>query len=117
MISTGGTLAKAAEAIKARGATQVYTVATHGIFAGDAMRVLEESEIERVIVTNTIPFPESDTVHTKFVQLSIAQTFADTISRITTNRSVSALFDGEEGTAPPDAGPNEPAAALEAATA
>ena len=56
MISTGGTLAKAAEAIKARGATQVYTVATHGIFAGDAMRVLEESEIEKVIVTNTIPF-------------------------------------------------------------
>ena len=101
MISTGGTLAKAAEAIKARGATQVYTVATHGIFAGDAVRVLSESEIEKVIITNTIPFPVSD--GSKFVQLSIAQTFADTISRITTNRSVSALFDGEEAaeTAPP----------------
>ena len=95
MISTGGTLAKAAEAIKARGATAVYTVATHGIFAGDAMRVLEDSQIERVIVTNTIPFAAGGS-HTKFVQLSIAQTFADTISRITTNRSVSALFDGEE---------------------
>ena len=55
MISTGGTLAKAAEAIKARGATKVYTVASHGIFAGDAVDVLERSEIEKVIVTNTIP--------------------------------------------------------------
>jgi ribose-phosphate pyrophosphokinase len=117
MISTGGTLAKAAEAIKARGATQVYTVATHGIFAGDAMRVLEDSVIERVIITNTIPIAAGES-HTKFVQLSIAQTFADTISRITTNRSVSALFEGEEGTAPPEPGPSETAAALiEAATA
>src|SRR5579872_4437540 len=56
MISTGGTLAKAAEAIKERGATKVYTVATHGIFAGDAVRVLESSQIENAIVTNTIPF-------------------------------------------------------------
>ena len=48
MISTGGTLAKAAEAIKARGARQVYTVASHGIFAGEAVEVLEKSEIERV---------------------------------------------------------------------
>src|SRR5271170_4407207 len=52
MISTGGTLAKAAEAIRARGATAVYTVASHGIFAGDAVSVLEQSEIEKVIVTN-----------------------------------------------------------------
>ena len=81
------------------------------------MRVLEESEIEKVIVTNTIPFAVGES-HTKFVQLSIAQTFADTISRITTNRSVSALFDGEEGAAPPDPGPSQPVAALiEAATA
>ena len=114
MISTGGTLAKAAEAIKARGATQVFTVATHGIFAGEAVKVLEDSDIERVIVTNTIPLPNAE-AHPKFVQLSIAQTFADTISRITTNRSVSALFDGEEGgTSEP--GPNE-APVLETATA
>ncbi len=114
MISTGGTLAKAAEAIKARGATQVFTVATHGIFAGDAVNVLENSNIERVIVTNTIPLLGIES-HPKFVQLSIAQTFADTIARITTNRSVSALFDGEEpGT--PDAGPSD-ASVLEPATA
>ena len=97
MISTGGTLAKAAEAIIARGASQVYTVATHGIFAGDAIRVLDESQIERVVVTNTIPFADA-LEHPKFVQLSIAQTFADAINRITTNRSISELFtdDGEK---------------------
>jgi ribose-phosphate pyrophosphokinase len=95
MISTGGTLAKAAEAIKARGATKVYTVASHGIFAGDAVEVLEQSDIEKVIVTNTIPLANVEK-HPKFVQLSIAQTFADAISRITTNRSVSELFTGEE---------------------
>jgi ribose-phosphate pyrophosphokinase len=95
MISTGGTLAKAAEAIKERGATKVYTVASHGIFAGEAVSVLENSAIEKVVVTNTIPFMDVD-AHPKFVQLSIAQTFADAISRITTNRSVSELFNNEE---------------------
>jgi ribose-phosphate pyrophosphokinase len=95
MISTGGTLAKAAEAIKARGATRVYTVATHGIFAADAVDVLERSQIERVLFTNTIPF-RNGTRHPKFIQLSIAQIFADAILRITTNRSVSELFEGEE---------------------
>jgi ribose-phosphate pyrophosphokinase len=109
MISTGGTLAKAAEAIKARGASKVYTVASHGIFAGDAIAVLERSEIERVIVTNTIPFPDVER-HPKFVQLSIAQTFADAINRITTNRSVSELFAVEEG--PESNGLAAPAAVL-----
>lgn len=104
MISTGGTLAKAAEAIKLRGATQVHTVATHGIFADDAIEVLENSQIEKIIVTDTIPFADVQG-HPKFAQLSIAQTFADAITRITTNRSVSELFsdDGERGKKPPDA--------------
>jgi len=94
MISTGGTLAKAAEAIRARGAIKVYTVATHGIFAGDALDVLQRSDIEKVIVTNTIPIEGLD-AHPKFTQLSIAQTLADAITRITTNRSISELFGDE----------------------
>jgi ribose-phosphate pyrophosphokinase len=95
MISTGGTLAKAAEAILDRGATRVITVASHGIFAGEATQVLEQSPIERVVVTNTIPFADLQR-HPKFVQLSIAQTFADAINRITTNRSVSELFSEDD---------------------
>jgi ribose-phosphate pyrophosphokinase len=70
-------------------------VASHGIFAGDAVDVLERSEIEKDVVTNTIPLADVER-HPKFVQLSIAQTFADAISRITTNRSVSELFSTSE---------------------
>ena len=94
MISTGGTPAKAAEAIKGRGATSVYTVATHGLFADNAIEVLANSVIERVIITDTIPILQP--AGEKFVQLSIAQTFADAIGRITTNRSVSELFSVDE---------------------
>jgi ribose-phosphate pyrophosphokinase len=107
MISTGGTLAKAAEALIARGATHVYCCATHGIFAGDAIRVLNEAPIERVVVTNTIP-AEAD-LPPKFKILSIAQILADAINRITSNRSVSELFepeDVEDGTGSPDGLPD-----------
>ena len=113
MISTGGTLAKAAEAILARGATKVYTVATHGIFAGDAIGVLERSPIEKVIVTNTIPLPGIEN-HPKFVQLSIAQILADAINRITTNRSVSELFGDEDEKKTSDPIPVPPPAAVPA---
>ncbi len=95
MISTGGTLAKAAEALMRRGATQVYTCATHGLFAADAVRVLEASPIERIIVTNTIPNAELD-LGPKFRVLSIAQILADALKRITANRSVSELFARDE---------------------
>ena len=90
MISTGGTLAKAAEGLIQRGATQVYCCASHGIFAGDAIKVLNDSPIERVVVTNTIPHED---LPAKFKVLSVAQIFADAIKRITSNRSISELFE------------------------
>ncbi|HEV3156637.1 MAG TPA: ribose-phosphate pyrophosphokinase [Candidatus Baltobacteraceae bacterium] len=95
MISTGGTLAKAAEALHARGATKVICCATHGIFAGDAVRVLNESMIERIIITNTLPNTEAE-LGPKFKVLTIAQILADTIKRITANRSVSELFSKDD---------------------
>jgi ribose-phosphate pyrophosphokinase len=109
MISTGGTLVKAAEALRKRGATDVYTLATHGIFAGDAIAQFERSEINKVIVTNTIPLT---TDSAKVEQLSIAQILADAIKRITSNRSVSELFNGEEG---PEQPPDRPPVATAAA--
>jgi ribose-phosphate pyrophosphokinase len=92
MISTGGTLVKAAEALLKRGATDVYTLATHGIFAGDAVRQFENSAISKVIVTDTIPLSAEIGPGSRIVQESIAQTLADAIKRITSNRSVSELF-------------------------
>jgi len=103
MISTGGTLAKAAEALLARGATKVYCCATHGIFAGDAVRVLSESLIERVVVTNTIPMLDYGP---KIKVLSIAQILADAIKRITANRSVSELFAKDDEPSPKDGEPS-----------
>jgi ribose-phosphate pyrophosphokinase len=97
MISTGGTLVKAAEALIKRGATDVYTLATHGIFAGDAVAQFANSPIRKVIVTDTIPrnYP-IDGDGEKIEQQSIAQILADAIKRITANRSVSELFGPEE---------------------
>ena len=102
MISTGGTLAKAAEALISRGATQVYCCATHGIFAGDAIRVLNESPIERVVVTNTIP---SADLPPKFKVLSIAQILAEAIKRIASSKSVSELFEKQDDEPPVAADP------------
>jgi ribose-phosphate pyrophosphokinase len=98
MISTGGTLVKAAEALRKRGATDVYTLATHGIFAGDAITQFEKSDINKVIVTNTIPRTIDST---KIEHLTIAQILADAIKRITSNRSVSELFNAEDAEVPP----------------
>jgi ribose-phosphate pyrophosphokinase len=105
MISTGGTLAKAAEALIKRGAISVVTCATHGIFAGDAIAVLNDSPIEKVIVTNTLPNDEA-ALGPKFKVLSIAQILADAIKRITANRSVSELFAREDDSAPDKPAPN-----------
>ncbi|MGB8265244.1 MAG: ribose-phosphate pyrophosphokinase [Candidatus Velthaea sp.] len=106
MISTGGTLVKAAEALMKRGATDVYTLATHGIFAGDAVKQFENSAIRKVIVTDTIPLGANVGPESRIVQESIAQTLADAIKRITSNRSVSELFaPGEE---PPEQPPKQP---------
>jgi ribose-phosphate pyrophosphokinase len=102
MISTGGTLVKAAEALRRKGATDVYTLATHGIFAGDAIAQFEKSDISKVIVTNTIP----RTIDSPKVEhLTIAQILADAIKRITSNRSVSELFNAEDPETPP---PDQP---------
>jgi ribose-phosphate pyrophosphokinase len=103
MISTGGTLVKAAEALLKRGATDVYTLATHGIFAGDALRQFENSAINKVIVTDTIPLSVDVGPGSRIVQESVAQTLADAIKRITSNRSVSELFAPTEESPDPSA--------------
>jgi ribose-phosphate pyrophosphokinase len=97
MISTGGTLAKAAEALLERGATSVITCATHGIFAAGAAKKLVESPISEIIVTNTIPVPE-DIRGDKIKVLSVAPMLAETIRRISANRSVSEIYAEQEET-------------------
>ena len=117
MISTGGTLVKAAEALIKRGATDVYTLATHGIFAGDAVRQFANSPIRKVIVTDTIPRNTPlDGDGEKIEQQSIAQILADAIKRITSNRSVSELFGPEDLEGGGDTGSDPSQAAIDADT-
>jgi ribose-phosphate pyrophosphokinase len=95
MIDTAGTLVAAAKTVREEGAARVIAVATHGVFSGPAYERLpyEESGIERIVVTDTIPLrpgaPENITV------LSAAQTLADSIRRIFADDSVSEIFAGE----------------------
>ena len=96
MISTGGTLVKAAEALLERGAVSVVTCATHGIFAGDAAKKFIDSPIAEVIVTNTIPVP-NEIRGEKIKVLSVAPMLAETIKRISTNRSISEIYEEQEG--------------------
>lgn len=95
MIDTAGTLCAAARTVLDEGARSVIACATHGVFSGKAYERLpyEESGIERIVVTDTIPLrpgaPDNITV------LSAAGTLADSINRIFTDDSVSEIFAGE----------------------
>lgn len=90
MISTGGTLVEGARLLKERGAAKVHVCATHGIFAGDAIEKIEQSPIDEVMVTDTIPLPEHGKGRVKVV--SVAPLLAEAIMRTHKDLSVSALF-------------------------
>ena len=90
MIDTGGTVIQAAEEIKKRGARSVAVCATHAVFSGDAVERLEDSALDEVIVTNTIP-PKKEK-YRKITVLSIASLLGEAILRIHGEASVSSLF-------------------------
>jgi ribose-phosphate pyrophosphokinase len=92
MISTGGTLLEGAKALKTHGVRKIYACATHPILAGNAIRDIENSEIEEVVVADTIPIPP-EALRGKFVSLSVAPLLGETIRRSYYNLSVSKLFD------------------------
>jgi ribose-phosphate pyrophosphokinase len=93
MIATAGTLCAAAQTVIDEGAARVIACATHGVFSGPAFERLENSAIERIVVTDTLPLrpgaPDNITV------LSTAKIFADSIRSIFTDGSVSEIFAGE----------------------
>lgn len=93
MIDTGGTLAKAAEALKEHGARNVYAYATHAIFSGKAAENLEASVIDEIIVTDSIPLCEKMQKVSKVKQLTLSDMLAETIRRISNEESISAMFD------------------------
>ncbi|MDO9148542.1 MAG: ribose-phosphate pyrophosphokinase [Hydrogenophaga sp.] len=93
MIDTAGTLVKAAEVLKERGAKSVYAYCTHPIFSGPAIeRIAKGSALDEVVVTNTIPLSQAAQACAKIRQLSVAPLMAETIARIASGESVMSLF-------------------------
>ena len=92
MIDTAGTLVKAADVLKARGAKSVYAYCTHAVFSGPAIERIRSSMLDEVVITNTIPMTDAAKVCPKVRQLSVAFLFAETIRRISDGESVTSLF-------------------------
>ena len=97
MIDTAGTLVKAAEVLKERGAKQVYAYCTHPIFSGPAIdRIAKGDALDEVVVTNTIPLSPAAEQCQKIRQLSVAPLIAETIQRISKGESVMSLFSDQD---------------------
>lgn len=88
MIDTAGTLCKAAEVLKQKGAQQIFACATHGIFSNDAKEKIQTSALDKVVITDSIP----QQTHGKIETISLTNLFAETIFRISHGISVSELF-------------------------
>ena len=91
IIDTAGTICNAAVALKKNGAKNVYGCATHGVLSGPAVDRLENSVMEKFIITDTIDFKDADKFK-KIDVVSVAPILADAIRRVNTNTSVSAMF-------------------------
>ena len=97
MIDTAGTLVKAAEVLKERGAKKVYAYCTHPIFSGPAIdRITQGDALDEVVVTNTIPLNLSAQACKKIRQLSVAPLIAETMQRIAKGESVMSLFSDQD---------------------
>ena len=92
MIDTAGTLVKAAEVLKERGANSVFAYCTHPVFSGPAVERIRKSQLDEVVVTNTIPLRKEARECKTIRQLSVAFLFAETIRRISDGESVTSLF-------------------------
>ncbi len=93
MIDTGGTIVKAAQALKASGAERVIVAATHAVFSDPASERLQDAAIDEVVVTDTIPLPESKRWESLTV-LPIAPLLARAIREVFEDGSVTSMFDG-----------------------
>lgn len=91
--STGGTLTKAANALKNEGAKKIYAFCTHAVLPGSSIKTIEESCINVLLVSNTIPLPISIINSPKVKVISVIPTLAKTLSLDNDGLSVSQLFD------------------------
>lgn len=93
IIDTGGTLCKAAAALKERGAKSVIAYGTHAVLSGNAYKNISESVIDRLVVSDSIPASENFRSLPIFKQLTLADVLAEAIRRINNEESISAMFE------------------------
>ena len=93
MVDTAGTLCSAANALKERGATKVVAYCTHAVLSGKALDNVRNSELDELVVTDTIPLSDDAKSVKKIRQLTIADLLAESIRRVSNEESISALFD------------------------
>jgi ribose-phosphate pyrophosphokinase len=92
MVDTAGTLCKAASALKAHGAKRVLAYCVHAVLSGPAVQRIDNSDIDELVVTDTIPLRDDARNCSRIRQLSVADVMAETIRRISNEDSVSSLF-------------------------
>ena len=92
MVDTAGTLCNAAAALKEKGASKTVAYAAHPVLSGPAIDRIQESELDELVVTDTIPLTQDALDTGKIRQLSIAELVAETIRRIIADESVSSLY-------------------------
>ena len=93
MVDTAGTLCKAADALKEHGAASVIAYCTHPVLSGPAISNIEDSSIDSLVVTDTIPLNNEASNCAKIRQLSMARLLAESIRRVSNEESISAMFD------------------------
>ncbi len=92
IFNTAGTLCKAAQALKENGAKRVMAYCTHAVLSGPAISRINESDLDELVVTDTIPLSDEARACSRIRSLSIAALLADTMLRISNEESVSSLF-------------------------
>jgi ribose-phosphate pyrophosphokinase len=92
MVDTAGTLCQAANFVKNQGATRVVAYITHPVLSGPALERINDSQLDELVVTDTIPLSEEALASPKIRLLSVAELLAETIRRISQNESVSSLY-------------------------
>jgi ribose-phosphate pyrophosphokinase len=92
LVDTAGTLCQAAAALKAHGAVKVVAYCTHAVLSGPAVENLNQSQLDELVVTNTLTLRPEARACTRIRQLSIGQLLAETMRRVSNEESVSSLF-------------------------
>jgi ribose-phosphate pyrophosphokinase len=92
MVDTAGTLCQAAEALKEKGAERVVAYLTHAVFSGPAVQRIGASQLDEVVVTDTIPLSEEARLCDRIRQLGVAELLSETMRRMSLDESVSSLY-------------------------